>query len=750
IVQEVGSAADLHQALNLIVRRTAASLGVDVCSVYLAEADGGQYVLRATQGLNPTAVGRVRLPPQEGLVGLVAQRREPVNLEEAADHPRFRFFPETGEEDCHSFLGVPIIHYRRVLGVLVIQHGERRPFGAQEVAFAVTLAAQLAGAIDHALALGDEQPLAERPLPSCLKGVRGAPGLALGTLVLPHPLASLESVPTRSAADPDAEAQALCRAVAAVRRELADSGQRLGELLPAEERALFEAFVMLLNEDDSLVQDSLGRIRAGQWAPGAWRDTIRDHARVFDGTEDSYLRTRGEDIRDLGRRVLVQLRARESPGEPLPEQTILVGEEISVAQIAQVPLERLAGIACLKGSALSHVAILARALGIPAVMRLGQWPVGYLEGCQAVVDGHQGRVFVEPSAALLKEYHRLKAQDVALTRQLERLRDLPAETPDGYRIPLTIKAGLTSDVGAARACGAQGVGLYRTEFIFMVRQSFPGEEEQRRLYREVLESFAPQPVTMRTLDVGGDKTLPYFPIREDNHFLGWRGMRLTLDHPEIFITQLKAMLAANRDLGNLRLLFPMLTIVEELDEALALLRRAQAELAETGIDTPLPPVGAMIEVPSAVYQAGDLARRVDFLSLGSNDLVQYLLAVDRENPRVANLYDPLHPAVLKALNQVVVAGQAQGVPVTLCGEMAGDPASALLLLGLGLDGLSCTATNLPRIKWLIRSVTQAQARRLAAEAMTLERAAQVRERVEAQLRAVGLEELLSRDRTTAP
>jgi phosphotransferase system enzyme I (PtsP) len=374
----------------------------------------------------------------------------------------------------------------------------------------------------------------------------------------------------------------------------------------------------------------------------------------------------------------------------------------------------------MRSSALSHTAIMARALGVPAVMGVGDLPLAHLEGASIVVDGYQGRIFIEPTPTIRKEYERLIHQEEQLTAALEELRDLPAKTPDGVRVPLYVNTGLLSDLVSACGCGAEGIGLHRTEFPFMIRESFPGEDEQYQIYRQILETFAPKPVTLRTLDVGGDKALPYFSIQEDNPYLGWRGIRVTLDHPEIFLTQVRAMLRANAGLGNLQVLFPMISHVAELDEAMTLLERAYQGLAAEGLLAARARVGAMIEVPSAVYLTGVLAARVDFLSIGTNDLTQYLLAVDRNNARVANLYDSLHPAVIDAVYHIVQRAHQRGKPVSVCGEMAGNPGAALLLLGMGIDGLSMSAASLPRVKWAIRSTSQRQARELLERVLALE------------------------------
>ena len=746
IVQEVAGARDLVQALAIIVKRVKQAMAADVCSVYLADYTQHRHVLMATDGLNPAAVGQVSLAMGEGVVSVVAEAAEPLNLDNAPDHPRYRFVAETGEEFYHGFLGVPIIHHRKVLGVLVVRQRERRKFAEDEVAFLVTMAAQLAGAIAHAEASGGIGRINEEgatPLDgSAIDGLAGAPGVGIGTALVIYPPADLDAVPDRKTTDVDAEIIAFKTAVATVQGEIQTWGERLSVHLSAEELALFDAYGLMLNSS-SLVDKVIERIRAGNWASGALRDTIHEHARVFEDMDEPYLRERAEDIRDLGRRVLVCLQSagrRNKP--PYPERTVLVGEEITATMLAEVPRERLVAVVSAGGSRSSHVAILARAMGVPAVVGAHDLPAGRMEGGALIVDGYRGRVYMNPSEAVRAEYTRLAGEEAELMAGLQGLRDLPAETPDGVRVPLYVNSGLISDVSPSLVNGAEGIGLYRTEFPFMIRDRFPGEQEQRRIYRQVLEAFAPRPVVLRTLDVGGDKPLSYFPITEDNPFLGWRGIRITLDHPEIFLVQLRAMLRASAGLDNLRLLLPMVSQLAEVDEAKRLVERAYRELVEAGEQIAKPLLGVMVEVPSAVYQAEAIARRVDFLSVGSNDLTQYLLAVDRNNARVAALYDALHPAVLQAIQQVVVAAHAQGKPVGVCGEMAGDPVAAVALLGMGVDSLSMSVASLPRIKWVIRNLSRQQARSLLDTALNCEGADDVRRHLEQALIEAGLGSLV--------
>lgn len=743
IVEEVGAAADMDEALGIIVRRVKEAMAVDACTAYMRDETAGDYVLMATEGLNARSVGRVRLRAREGVVGLIVERQEPVNLENAWQHPRFRYFPETGEERYHAMLGVPIVHYRRVLGILLVQQRHSRLFAPDEVAFLVTVAAQLAGVIHHALAGGGLRGvlLGRDQHDHFLAGIRGAPGMSIGTAVLLDPLARLESVPDRRTTDVQAEEQALRTALDGVRKDILTSAERMAQFLPPDAHELFDVYLKLL-ESDNLLDEAARHIRAGSWAPAALRDAVAASARVFDQMDDPYLRARGEDIRAVGRRIIAYLRSDIRGPQKFPDRCVLVGEEIGLVQIAEVPVERLAGIVSARGSSLSHTAVIARALGVPAVMGLGTLPLGALENREIAVDGHRGRVYVQPSRIVREEFRRIIGEEAELSAGLEGLRQLPSETPDGHKLPLFVNTGVLSDSASLVDGGAEGIGLYRTEFAFMLRQSFPGEDEQVDIYRKVLESVAPRTVTLRTLDVGGDKALPYFPAAEDNPFLGWRGIRLTLDHPEIFLSQLRAVLRANEGLGNLQVLLPMISSVNELEEARRLLEQAYHELLDEGFPVVRPPLGVMIEVPSAVYQIAALARRVDFVSVGTNDLVQFLLAVDRGNPRVAALYENLHPAVLRAVRDAVQGAHECGRPASVCGEMAGDPAAVVLLMGLGVDSLSMAPSSLPRVKWVVRSFTLAQARELAAAALALDESTAIRELLNQALIEAGLSALV--------
>lgn len=745
IVQEVNSAKDLKAALGIIVLRVKEAMGSQVCSVYLLDPESNRFVLMATEGLNKRSIGKVSMAPNEGLVGLVGTREEPLNLENAADHPRYRYFAETGEERYASFLGAPIIHHRRVVGVLVIQQKERRQFDEGEEAFLVTMSAQLAGVIAHAEATGSIRGLGRQGKgiqEARFVGVAGSPGAAVGTAVVMLPPADLEVVPDKSVSDITAELALFQNALEGVRGDMRSLSAKLATQLRPEERALFDVYLMML-DDASLGSEVTNVIKTGQWAQGALRQVVGEHVKRFELMDDDYLRERASDVKDLGRRLLAYLQEARQQTLVYPDNTILVSEELSPVMLGEVPEGKLVGLISVLGSGNSHVAILARAMGIPTVMGVVDLPYSKVDGIQLIVDGYHGEVFTNPSEILRKQYAEVVEEERQLSQGLDSLRELPCVTLDGYRMPLWVNTGLLADVARAQQRGAEGVGLYRTEVPFMINERFPSEKEQLAIYREQLAAFHPLPVTMRSLDIGGDKSLSYFPIKEDNPFLGWRGIRVTLDHPEIFLVQTRAMLKASEGLNNLKILLPMISGTHELEEALHLIHRAWGEVRDEGTDVPMPPIGVMIEIPAAVYQTRELARQVDFLSVGSNDLTQYLLAVDRNNPRVADLYDYLHPAVLQALQNVVRDAHAEGKPVSICGEMAGDPAAAVLLMAMGFDSLSMNATNLPKVKWMLRQINLSKAKELLAQLMTIDNPQVIHSSLQLALKNLGLSRMIN-------
>ncbi len=745
ISQEVNAAKDLPAALTIIVKQVRVAMNSHVCSVYLYEPDRDRYLLMATEGLNKRAVGKVSMASNEGLVGLVGSRAETITLEDAMSHPRFLYFAETGEERYASFLGTPIIHHRQVLGVLVVQQKERRQFDEGDEAFLVTMSAQLSGVIAHAEATGSIRGLGKQGKgiqEARFIGVPGAPGAALGTAVVVLPVADLDVVPDKAISNIAEQLELFTLALESVRADIRSLSARLSDQLRPQERALFDVYLMML-EHTALAGDVIAVIRGGQWAQGALRKVVSEHVQRFEHMDDDYLRERASDVKDLGRRLLSYLQQAQQQTLVYPDNTILVSEELSPAMLGEVPADKLVGLVSVLGSRNSHVAILARAMGIPTVVAAVDLPYTRLDGIELIIDGYHGDVFTNPSALLRQQYAEVVEEERLINKDLDSLRSLPCVTLDGYHLPLWVNTGLLADVKRAQQRGAEGVGLYRSEVAFMGSSRFPSESEQVLMYREQLEAFHPLPVTMRTLDIGGDKPLSYFPIKESNPYLGWRGIRITLDHPEIFLVQVRAMIKASAGLNNLHILLPMISGVHELDDAQHLIHRVWGELINEGVDVQMPQIGVMIEVPSAVYQAKELARMADFLSVGSNDLTQYLLAVDRNNARVAALYDYLHPAVLMALKEVVSAAHAEGKPVSICGEMAGDPVAAVLLLAMGFDSLSMNSTHLPKVKWLLRKMTLEHAQELLEEVSAMDNPQLIHSTLNLALGNLGLSKVLN-------
>lgn len=743
IVQQVSAAHNSGEALEIVVKQVKEAINTQACSIYLLDPRSNELVLMATEGLNKIMVGKVRMHTNQGLIGLVSQREEPINLEDALSHPSFVFLASLGEERFHAFLGVPLIHHRQLRGVLVVQQQQKRRYDESEEAFLITLCAQLAAVIAHAEAMGtsfvtiNNEQITHQSEAITLNGKACVPGVGIGTAVTVYAKAHLSAVPDRQAQDIEAEIELFEQALQATREEIQALSHRLTETLKPDDLALFGAYLGILDKA-SLGDEVAEEIRQGHWAQGALRRVIERHVNHFATMEDQYLQERAADIKDLARRVLGYLQQKSNTRTEFPNQVILVGDEVMAADLAEIPEGRLVGIVSSKGSSNSHVAILARAMGIPTVMGVTGTLFSSLEGKDLVVDGYYGLIYISPSPDLRDEFALLAQEERELNADLAALRDLPAKTPDGHLVSLCVNTGLLTDASVSLSVGAEGVGLFRTEISFMGKDRFPAEQEQQIIYKQLLQSFSPRPVVMRTLDIGGDKSLPYFPVEEDNPFLGWRGIRITLDHPEIFLVQARAMLRASESLNNLRIMLPMITTVTELDHALHLLQRAHLELIEEGHEIVWPSVGVMIEVPSAVYQAGELAKRVDFISVGSNDLTQYLLAVDRNNSRVASLYDPLHPAVLQALQHIVLKTHQHHKKVSICGEMANDPVSVILLLGMGFDMLSMNAGSLLRVKWVIRNFTLQQARELLQEVLTLENPTMIRVHLERALDKAGL------------
>jgi len=741
IVESVNQAPEFDVALDTMVRSVKAALDTDVCSIYLADHDEREFVLMASDGLTMPKGKRVALKFGEGLISLAAEREEPLNIADATNHPNFKLVEGVAEEPYRAMLLAPIIHQRQVLGVLAVQQKSARAFSSDEESFLVTLAAQLAAVVSYAEAkdLVSNQGL---PWLRNLHAVAGAPGIAIGHAFIGKPVASLSAVVPRRTEHPWRETHKFRKAVLKTRQDLRALAAQVAEYVAEDTLAIFDVYQGMLDAA-SLGSAVENKIKEGWQAQTAVKLVVDDFVSQFEDLDDSYLRERAVDVRDLGQRVLGHLQDNGNLKIEVPDNSILVAEEVTASMLASIPRNRLQGLVSLRGSPNSHAAIMARSMGVPAVFAVEDVPLNYLEDQYLIVDGYSGDVFINPPTQVLNEYRELYLDELALAEIVDTNKVLAAETSDGIRVELQVNAGLNVDHNENRGAH-NGIGLYRTEIPFMIRERFPTEAEQVELYHDVFSRYVGQPVVMRTLDVGGDKPLPYFPIKEENPFLGWRGIRMTLDHPEIFLVQVRAMLRANVGFDTLKILLPMITSIDEVDDAIRLIKQAYFEVRnelqqeDESIELKRPELGVMIEVPAVLYQLESLAQRVDFFTVGTNDLTQYLLAVDRNNPRVARIYEAYHPALLQVLQEIVRTCNRLGKPVGVCGELAGDPGGALLLLAMGYRNLSMSGHNLDKIRWIIRQVEAPMLQVLLAQVMRAKHADQVRKIVNMKLESLGL------------
>jgi phosphotransferase system enzyme I (PtsP) len=690
-----------QERLDKIVVLIAANMVAEVCSVYVLRVDS-TLELYATEGLNRDAVHHTVLRSDEGLVGLVASQATAINLSNAQAHPAFSFRPETGEEIYHSFLGVPILRAGNTLGVLVVQNRARRTYSEEEVealqTTAMVLAEMIASGELSALAPPGAEPAARRSLH--LTGMALSEGIALGHVVLHEPRVVVTNY---IADDIPKELKHLESAVDTLRAHL-DELLEHGDMADGgEHRDVLEAYRMFAY-DRGWVHRLEEAVMTGLTAEAAVERVQSDtRARMLRQT-DPYLRERLHDLDDLANRLMRQLTGRDhAPSrENLPENAILVARSMGPAALLDYDRKRLRGLVLEEGGPQSHVAIVARALGIAAVGEIDNATGIADPGDAIIVDGSAGDLHLRPlpdMEAAYAERVRLRARR---QQQYQALRDLPCITKDGEAVTLLINAGLSVDLPHIADTGAAGIGLFRTELQFMVAPNFPRASEQYTLYRAVLDAVDNKPVTFRTLDIGGDKVLPYMRnIEEENPALGWRAIRLGLDRPALLRTQLRALLRAAGG-RSLKVMFPMIATVAEFEQAKDLVERELTHLRRHGHKLPDEvEVGSMVEVPSLLYQLDELLEHVDFLSVGSNDLVQFLYAVDRGNPRVSGRFDPLSAPVLRALKDIADKCRDHGKPVTLCGELASQPIGALALAAIGYRSLSLTPSAVGPVKAML-------------------------------------------------
>jgi phosphotransferase system enzyme I (PtsP) len=687
--------------LDKIVVLIAANMVAEVCSTYVLRHDG-TLELYATEGLNREAVHQTVLKADEGLVGLVASEANALNLSDAQSHPAYSYRPETGEEIYHSFLGVPILRAGNTLGVLVVQNRAHRTYVEEEVealqTTAMVMAEMIASGELSALAKPGAEPAARHSIH--LEGSILSDGIALGHVVLHEPRVVITNY---IAEDVPKELKRLDTALTKLRADLDRMLERGDVAESGEHRDVLEAYRMFAN-DHGWSRRLSDAVATGITAEAAVERVQSDtRARMLRST-DPYLRERLHDLEDLGHRLMRQLMGHDhAPSrEQLPDNAILVARAMGPAALLDYDRKRLRGLVLEEGTANSHVAIVARALGIPAIGEVEN-AVGIADPNDAIiVDGTSGSIYIRPSSEVESAYAERVRFRARRQAQYRELRDKPCVSKDGQPVELLLNAGLVIDLPHIEDTGCGGIGLFRTELQFMVGQALPRASEQLSLYRSVLDAAGDKPVTFRTLDIGGDKALPYMEtITEENPALGWRAIRLGLDRPGLLRSQIRALLRAGGG-RSLKIMFPMISVVDEFDQAKTMVERELTYLRQHGHSLPeRVDVGTMVEVPALLYQLDELLTRVDFLSVGSNDLFQFMFAVDRGNSRVSDRFDSHSAPILRALRDIATKANAAKVPVSLCGEMASQPLGALALLAMGYRSLSLSATSHGPVKAMI-------------------------------------------------
>ncbi len=725
-IREVMAGETPTQAkLDMVVRIIASSMVAEVCSIYLRRASG-EMELFATEGLDPGAVHVTRLARGEGLIGEIMRSGQPLNLSDAASHPAFSYRPETGEDPFHALLGAPLLRGGRSIGVVVVQNRTSRTYAEDEVEDLQIIAMVLAEMVAAGDLLDDLKDVEIAPRRSeRLKGARFADGLALGVVVLHEAPVAVSRLLSDDAA---AEEARLAHAIAALQAQIDGMLDGHRTVLGASFEVL-ESYRMLAHSRswNHSLQEA---VRSGLTAEAAVERVRSEHRARMGQARDPYLRERVHDLEDLNDRLLRHLTGDGADARPLPENAILVARNLGPADLLGYDRTRLRGLLLEEGSMASHAAIVARALDIPCVGRLAGLRDKVSEGDPVIADAESGEAYLRPRADVVRAVTaRMSVRDQRRA-EFARLKDTPAFTRDGAKITLLMNAGLAVDLASLTETGAEGIGLFRTEFQFMVSEELPRLEAQRSLYEKVLEAAGALPVTFRTLDLGGDKVLPYLEAeREDNPALGWRALRMGLDRPGLLRLQLRALIAA-ADGRPLQLMFPLVASVEEFRSARAVVDVELAWAERRGRPAPSRlDVGAMIEAPSLIWHLDALLAMTDFVSVGTNDLMQYLFAADRGNARVSDRYDPLSPPALRALKTIREACGEFGTPVSVCGEMAGRPLEAFALVALGFERLSMPATGIGPVKQMVLSLDREAARR-GVEGLLRSSGGSVREEIE--------------------
>ncbi len=713
ITEAVAGEQSLDKAMNILVQQIRRATHADCCSLYIYEALRDRFRLRATDGLAQEAVGKATLKSGEGLVGVVGKRREMLDLADAFSHPNFKYLPDVGEDEYHSFLGVPVLNQGDLLGVLVIQSKEQRQFGPNEEYFMLTLSVQIASviAMSRSVELDEEQNIQR------IHGLSGTGGLAIARAMVWQPSVSLDQVKILHSDDPVMQTELFHQAMFQLQVEMDRASLKMQE--DDKSNALFgymSGYGQLL--DDPTFQEDVDALIVDQGLLASSAVKLVIEKRLAEA-ERKHDKEEYVDTQDFAQVLITRLVHDSARDFELNERVILVVDSLPAAMVAELPRDKIAGFVATSFNTSAHTLILARDLGIPAVLGVSA-DLSAIDGHMLILDGRHSEILLDPPQSVVDEFSELLSQDKKQSDLFSSELDKEGVCLDGERIQIQLNAGLNHQDSDKLREITDGIGLYRTEIAFMLTQTFPTEDQQEEWYSTLLTQFAGKPVCMRTLDVGSDKSLPYLPIKEVNPAFGWRGVRVTIDNPQILRTQLRAMLRAQQRCGNLEIMVPMVSRPDEIYFVKnLLLKEAAAIREESGQSFPLPRFGVMVEVPSLVYILDDIINDIDFLSIGSNDLIQYLLAVDRSNSRVSRFYDPFHPAVVRCLAYLSEKAVQYGKRISVCGELAGSAMGALLLVSLGYKYLSMNYSDLAQVKYILRHVSAKELQDLKGKALSL-------------------------------
>ena len=719
ISQEVAQAETPETQVQMIVDAISDVIQIDVCSLYLKNINNDMELL-ANHGL--AANLPIVIPEGKGIVGLVVQSKRTINMINPEKHTDYFYVAQSNEEKFHSFCGVPLVFRGEVVGVLAVQSCMPVKLDSEQEAFLTTLASHLALLVPNLPKIRTSETNSNIRY----DGISGASGIAIGAARLSLSVHIMD-VPEKYSENSTQELALWHELHTSVAAEIQHERDTVEQTMGAGLASIIDAYQMLLADPifSNRIEDE---INAGRSLLTAIKHTIHYFSELFRSMDDPYLSARHEDINHLGDKIYQVWLGKHVVFEPLEikEPIVLIGNHISVSDIVSLPTDKLAAIVCVAGAALSHIAVFANALGIPAVMGAGELK-DLEEGEPLIVDGNMGQVIRYPSATVVVEYQNIISNRMEFDRQLHKLCELPAKTTDGVFVELFANSGLQADVMPGIQNGADGIGLYRTEIPFMIRSSLPSEDEQVEVYKHLFSAYIGKPIYVRTLDVGGDKPLPYLPVmEEENPALGWRGVRFTLDNLQLMVTQLRAIIRAANGNDNIHILLPMVSSVSELDQCIALLDDVCQQLTIKGTTVQRPKMGIMVEVPAIISLLPFIHEKLDFISIGSNDLSQYLMAIDRNNPLVGKYYESLHPAVVHEISRIVNIAEEYSLPISLCGELASDPIAVMLLMGLGLRRFSLSSSKLPLIKWVIRSISIKDAEFFSQQALMQSNASDIR------------------------